>query len=170
MLLRNYIGKRLALYYAQPFESVVGEISRNGDINFVSLLGEWHWRRIHREAYQSQKGQWMTPVELFRPHYSKAFARFIASELLNNQILNNNATICHDSFHIVELGGGRGTNASIILSNLREWYPDLYSKIRYTIVDASPSLHELQQQVMIDSGHDHVECLHADLLDVATGE
>lgn len=97
-----------------------------------SFLGEWHWHRVYRRLYKEQDGQWLTPVELFRPHYSYILANFVAE-----------MTSASDRVHIVELGGGLGTNANLILSQLQRTKPKLYDQVSYTIIDSSQPLMEL---------------------------
>jgi SAM-dependent MidA family methyltransferase len=82
--------------------------------------------------YKEQDGQWLTPVELFRPHYSCILANFVAE-----------TTSASDRVHIVELGGGLGTNANLILSQLQRTKPKLYDQVSYTIIDSSQPLMEL---------------------------
>jgi hypothetical protein len=156
-LVRRYVGKQLAVYYAQPANVVVGT-SGVGNSNLSSLMGEWHWKREFRKIYEEREGHWLTPVELFRPHYSHIVADFCASATMDA-----NAEI-----DIVELGGGRGTNASLILSYLRDEKPEVYSKLTYTLVDSSPSLHRMQREALANSDHaERVRFEHKDLMDVA---
>lgn len=157
MLVRQYLGQRLASYYAQPSRKVVGSISTDG-ISFSSLWGEWHWRREYRRLYQQQEGQWLTPVELFRPYFSNVLANFVY-ETCDTE----------EAVEIVELGGGRGTNANLVLSHLQQTRPEFYERIHsYTIIDSSPSLFELQQETLLNGHHaGKVRFSQKDLLDVA---
>jgi SAM-dependent MidA family methyltransferase len=74
-------------------------------------------------------------------------------------------------FEIVELGGGRGTNANWILSYLQENKPHVYSSLTsYTLVDSSPSLHETQMKRFAGGPHGtKVRFVLKDLVDVAQG-
>lgn len=102
--LRRYIANRLADYYAQPPNHVVGSFSK--DINYKSLLGEWHWKRVCKDLYErDQLGQWLTPVELFRPYYSQVFAEYVAQQLSKEK--SEKGYKCDFSFDIVEMGGGK---------------------------------------------------------------
>ena len=159
MILRRHIGRRLAEYYAQPANQVVGTISTES-VDFQSILGEWHWKRVYGKLYKEQQGQWLTPVELFRPHYSNVLANFIKKEAEGIS-----------EFHVVELGGGRATNARIILDRLQE-SPDVYDRVTsYTIVDASPTLHEYQKNSLQDGKHSHkLNFVLQDLTQVAEGK
>jgi SAM-dependent MidA family methyltransferase len=156
MILRRHIGKRLAAYYAQPANQVVGTIS-NESVDFRQILGEWHWKRIYGRLYKEQQGQWLTPVELFRPHYSNILADFILKESEGQS-----------GIHVVELGGGRANNARLILDRL-QGTPDMYDRLAsYTIVDASPTLHDFQKQALEDGQHSHKLNFHLqDLTEVA---
>ena len=186
MLVRRFIGKRLAEYYAQPSHKVVGrsnelEASRannnnNKTNNLSSLLGEWHWKRFFRRIYDEREGHWLTPVELFQPHYSYILGDFCAQYYdrmakSNSNKNNNNEDDNSVPFEIVELGGGRGTNAEWILSYLKEEKPDVYSSLTsYTLVDSSPSLHKAQMERFLESPHaEKVNFELKDLADVAQG-
>ena len=158
MILRRHIHKLLSQYYQQPHNAVVGSIQSDA-INFKNLLGEWHWRRKFSKLYKEQAGQWLTPVELFRPFYSQILANFIAKEASGAK-----------QVHIVELGGGRGTNAKCILDHLQQNHPDIYNGVQYTIMDSSPTLLELQRKVLLHENSEHDRVVHLksiDMLDVA---
>jgi hypothetical protein len=167
-LVRRYVGKRLAEYYAQPADRVVGRSTTEDSQNLSSLFGEWHWRRVFKRLYEEREGHWLTPVELFRPHYSHILADFCANTTTSveeNDERHNNSNI-----EIVELGGGRGTNASLILSYLQQNKPDVYDRLTYTMVDSSPSLLALQQDTLGSGEHaDKVRFELKDLIDVAEG-
>jgi len=111
---------------------------------------------------------WLTPVELFYPYYSNILSNFI-TESINNNIQHK----YEDVFDIVELGGGRGTNAKAVLNHLNVSHPNMYDRLQsYTIYDTSPTLHELQRKVLIDaSPHaDKVKLVNIDMMDIAEGK
>lgn len=173
IILRRYICKRLNEYYSQPSDSVVGSISNHSStprsgINFTSLLNEWHWKYTYKRLYEEQNGMWLTPVELFYPYYSNILANFITDSI------NNNLQSKHEDnvFDIVELGGGRGTNAKAVLNHLNDSHPEIYDRLQsYTIYDTSPTLHELQRKVLVDdSSHaEKVKLVNIDMMDIAEG-
>ena len=201
MLVRRYIGRRLAEYYAQPSHKVVGRSTEleaakaRGDSKLLSsLLGEWHWKRVFQRIYEEREGHWLTPVELFQPHYSYVLGNFCAqyyeqitktqNDNSNNNSSNEDNTNTNTNintntntpnintpFEIVELGGGRGTNASWVLSYLKENKPDVYASLTsYTLVDSSPSLHKTQMERFLEGPHaDKVRFELKDLMDVAEG-
>ena len=204
MLIRKHIHSLLSSYYKQPHNAVVGSIfnsptyptkNRNitdNPIKFKRLFGEWHWKYIHQRLYKQQIGQWLTPVELFKPYYSQIIANFIAKEVENNHDEkihdNDNKIMCthhnsHDqSLQIVEIGGGRGTNALCILDHLQEKYPNVYDKLdKYIIMDSSPSLLQLMQEILIEGDdcqsenqehrmnrhYNKVNLIQVDMIDIA---
>ena len=134
-------------YYAQPASSVLGSISHQANaatIPFRWLLGEFHWKRRFEQLYKDQRGQWLTPTEVFKPYYSSVIARYIATGLG----LDHNRPLS-----IIELGGGRGTNALSMMDFLEQTFPQLYENTNYTIIDASPTLIELQQETLRTCRH-----------------
>ncbi|KAL9191539.1 hypothetical protein ACHAXT_001245 [Thalassiosira profunda] len=172
-LLRRYLCQRLAEYYAQPADRVVGSVGAKTPrcIDFSSLLNEWHWKRTYRRVYEAQQGQWLTPVELFCPHYSNILANFVSQSM--ETTLHNLHRYDNGVFDVVELGGGRGTNANALLDHLRNCHPEMYDRLQsYTIFDASPTLHELQRSVLIEgSTHsDKVKLKNVDMMNVAEGK
>lgn len=187
MLVRHYIRQRLRDYYAQPSHLVVGSSSgsgsaftndhRSNNLRFRLLLGEWHWKHfIYAKLYRDTPGQWLTPVELFAPHYSHCIAQWIAAvhrqkerewvQLLQSQHQQNQEssepnTKSHTnpvsspvpvSLSILELGAGRGTNALAILDWLQAQFPSLYPRTQYTLLDASQSLHDWQTEQLCVAG------------------
>jgi hypothetical protein len=154
-LVRTYVGKRLADYYAQPADRVVGHSSGVNNSNLSWLLGEFHWRRRFKKLYEEREGHWLTPVELFQPYYSHILANYCldSHSFMTQHPETADSTSCNTGFEIVELGGGRGTNAELILSHLQEKEPDLYDRLTYTIVDSSPSLHKLQRELLEGGEH-----------------
>lgn len=176
--MRRYIHQRLREYYAQPASTVVGSLqleqqqhshpAERTKIPFRTLWGEWHWHRVYGRLYRATAGQWLTPSELFAPHYSYCLANFIVQQHQRQQ-----QTAAHEEpwgLDIVELGGGRGTNAVHILDHLRQAHPALYDRCTYTILDASPTLLPLQRDRLDPTVHaDKFRGAYRDLLHVAEG-
>jgi len=145
MLLRKHVHKLLSTYYQQPHSDVVGSI-QSSPVNFQKILGKWHWQYIHNKLYKNQEGQWLTPVELFKPHYSRVLGNFVASEADKFKEKSD-----YERVQILEIGGGRGTNATLILDQLQNAHPQIYEQVEsYTIMDASPTLLDLMKKVLID--------------------
>ena len=168
MLVRRRVAKLLADYYAQPANRVVGSafLTEGNDINFRSLWGEWHYRRVCARLYAQQEGRWLTSVELMRPFYSQTLGNFVAAQARAHM---EDGTLAQKGFEVVEMGGGRATNASIILSHLQQQHPEVYDRLdSYTLMDASPSLLDLQEETMRSGDHfDKMKFELKDMIDVA---
>lgn len=106
-----------------------------------------------------------------RPFYSQALGNFVAAQARPQIMEDDDATTTphKKSFEVVEMGGGRATNASIILSHLQDHHPDVYDRLdSYTLIDASPSLLELQEETMKAGQHyDKMKFELKDMIDVA---
>jgi hypothetical protein len=163
MLVRHYIAQRLAAYYAQSAQSVVG--STAAPLPLASLWGQWHWMLLYQRLYRQTQGQWLTPVELFQPYYSQVVANYIAA-CCDQTAAGVSST---QSLEIVEFGGGRGTNALHVLDHLQRERPDVYERLdAYQLVDSSSSLHAYQRQVLQKTVHaNKCRFVHQDLLHVA---
>jgi len=162
-LVRRNIGRRLSEYYAQPANSVVGRSAGTESLELSTLWGQWQWRLLLARLYKEREGHWLTPVELFQPHFSYILGDFCLSAVQTSPRQGNDP-----SLEIVELGGGRGTNARHILDYLRTTNPEIYNGLRYTLVDASPTLHQFQRNLFMDSDHrDRISFQCLDLMNVA---
>jgi SAM-dependent MidA family methyltransferase len=178
ILLRKYLCKRLSDYYSQPANAVVGSIESASftrkTIDFSSLINEWHWKRTYKKVYQEQKGMWLTPVELFFPYYSNILANFVSISMMSTMEKHNEED--EGVFDIVELGGGRGTNAVALLDHLRAFHPKVYDRLQsYTIFDTSPTLHKLQKDILLgnnggSSHSDKVKLVNVDMMDIVEGK
>lgn len=90
----------------------------------------------------------MTPVEIFKPYYAQAIAKYMIDVLKGrNQMETFNSS---NPFSLTEVGGGNGSCAVGILDFLRDNYPELYEHTRYEIVDVSKPFHEMQKKVLVN--------------------
>jgi Putative S-adenosyl-L-methionine-dependent methyltransferase len=150
-------------------------------IPFRYLLGEYHWNYIYGKLYRQTSGQWLTPSELFSPYYGQCMALWMIQQIEqrkqhiiqrdSHNKSSRNQKIQHDAvtmtsapsntlstrkvaIEIVELGGGRGTNAIDILDYIyKHHYETIYTNIvSYTVLDSSEPL--LQHQNVAITEHD----------------
>ena len=116
---------------------------------------------------------WLTPVELFFPYYSNILANFVSISMSSTMKKMHNEDE-EGVFDIVELGGGRGTNAVALLDHLRAFHPNVYDRLQsYTIFDTSPTLHKLQKNVLLGDGSSHsdrVKLINVDMMDIVEGK
>ena len=78
-LLRDFLHQALYNrddgYFANDSSPPVGAMSR--PIPFQALLGQEDYARTLARRYDALASQWLTPVEIFKPHYARAVARYI---------------------------------------------------------------------------------------------
>eukprot|EP00588_Corethron_pennatum_P016823 CAMPEP_0194310256 /NCGR_PEP_ID=MMETSP0171-20130528/7183_1 /TAXON_ID=218684 /ORGANISM="Corethron pennatum, Strain L29A3" /LENGTH=408 /DNA_ID=CAMNT_0039063781 /DNA_START=8 /DNA_END=1234 /DNA_ORIENTATION=- len=148
MILRKYIQRRLSAYFSQPENAVIGTLP--SPVDFRSLWGEAHYRRVvaSLRPYAADggddeaAGRWLTPAELFRPHYGRIVGRYISDHF------ERTAAATGRPLRILEIGGGGGTLAASLLDYLAEERPGLYETATYTLMDGSATLLNLQRRTL----------------------
>ena len=135
--LREALYNRTDGYFTQPSNNPVGVMSK--PIPFHALLGQEDYARVLAGRYTQLASQWLTPVEIFRPHYANAIARYILEQHACGQ-LDSSRTGDDDSdsdLTIYELGGGTGTCAANILAHIRDTDPRVFARTKYIGVEVS---------------------------------
>ena len=136
---------------------------------FYNVLGERYTRfedELDRKAPNDARQLWHTPTELFRPHYGEAIARY----LVENYKLSSHPY--HDLI-IYEMGAGNGTLMLNILDYIRDFYPDVYDRTKFKVIEISTALASLQTAQLAKTadsrGHaDHVEIINRSIFDWKT--
>ncbi len=155
-LVRDFIRNSLYAQGKGYFESTDCVYSPPKPIQYRQLLGKSAYLRELDKLYAARTEAWLTPSEIFRPWYSRAIARYILKECEREN---------HTSVNIVEVGGGNGTNANHILDMFRGSAPDLYQKMKYTLVEISSAMAERQKnQVESNHGKERVDVINQDIL------
>ena len=133
-LLRDFIREALYNrtdgYFTQPSRNPVGVMSK--PIPFHALLGQEDYARVLAGRYTQLASQWLTPVEIFRPHYANAIARYILAQHASSGQLDSDSDLT-----IYELGGGTGTCAANILAHIRDADPRVFARTKYVGVEVS---------------------------------
>ena len=168
MLLRDFIDHALysaAAGYFGAGAPVVGGLSE--PLAFASMEGETEYRDALAKAYSPSSGRaWLTPVEVFSPHYGRAIGRAT--------IERHEALYPREPLQMLEVGGGNGTCAVDLLSLLREQRPALYANCRYVLLEISPRLAEAQRANLHAAGHAavcevHQQCARRWAVEAAAG-
>ena len=132
-LLRDFIREALYNrtdgYFTQSSRNPVGVMSK--PIPFHTLLGQEDYARVLAGRYTQLASQWLTPVEIFRPHYANAIARYILAQHAYAQLDSDS------DLTIYELGGGTGTCAANILAHIRDTDPRVFARTKYIGVEVS---------------------------------
>ena len=126
-------------------------------IDFNNLWGVGEYRKAVAELYRDSNEAWLTPVEVFAPHYSEALARYI----LNSPFFRKK------ELEIYEIGGGSGSNALHILNYLKKEVPEVYIKTKYTLIEISPVLAEQQRKRVAAVHPQQCTVLNQDILTFA---
>lgn len=101
---------------------------------FKDYIGMGSYKKHVNSIYKESPGSWITPVELFKPHYARSLLEWVLSRSSGKPI------------HIMEIGGGTGTCALNILDALYFQHPNLYKKSKYTILEFAEKLSTMQTQ------------------------
>ena len=157
-LLRDFLREALYNrddgYFANASSPPVGAMSR--PIPFQALLGQEDYARTLARRYDALASQWLTPVEIFKPHYARAVARYILrahkAELdasLDDDDERRRRRVGKTSpLRIYELGGGTGTCAAGILAHIRDDDPTVFASTEYVGVEISPTLAKMQRETV----------------------
>lgn len=150
VLLRDHVGRILGDPEAGYFSArpeVVGKVDE--PLSFKTMVGRSGYEYKVRELYESKGSSWLTPVELFQPHYGEALARYVLSDFSARQDASDGAP---SSLRICEVGGGNGTLAANVLDYVREASETVYETMSYTVLDVSKALCERQEELVLSRG------------------
>ena len=139
-LRRGYFNKEGIIYSPPP-------------VDFKNFVGIAAYKKHVSLLYTQNPGSWLTPVELFKPHYSLGIMEWMI------ETRKKLGSSCNAPLHIVELGAGTGACAMNILDGLQWKHPDLYKTTKYTIMEYSQKLAHIQNEKLSRFHGDHVHCL-----------
>lgn len=162
----GYFSKQVVIF--SPGDSFDFGKLRNG-AEFDNLLGQRYTEfedRLDEESLNDTRQLWHTPTELFRPYYGEAIARYLVE----------NYKLSHHPYHdlvIYEMGAGNGTMMLNILDYIRDFYPDVYDRTQFKVIEISAALASLQlsqlNQSAFAKGHaEHVEIINRSVFDWKT--
>lgn len=114
--------------------------------------------KLDAHSLDESRQLWHTPTELFRPYYGEAIARYLVT----------NYRLMSDPFHdliIYEMGAGNGTLMLNILDYIRDFYPDVYERTQFKVIEISSALASLQATQLTKTassrGHaEHIEIIN----------
>ena len=146
MLLRDFLTK--ALYdkkdgYFARAAVPVGTIAE--PIAFSSLLGADDYARALDLRYRRLAKQWLTPVEIFKPHYAEAVARYVLHRYRQEDESRGYP------LRVYEIGGGAGTHAAGFLRYVRKHAPAVFAKTEFTSVEISDALAATARRAVRDA-------------------
>ncbi|EJU03655.1 DUF185-domain-containing protein [Dacryopinax primogenitus] len=165
MLVRDFIADALynPNYGYFPKQAVI--LSSPEPFDFPSLKNSDEFNSMVARTYATDdtgprtligRQLWHTPTELFKPWYGSAIAQCLTADYMLKYFP-------YEDFIIYEVGGGNGTLARNILDFVRDYYPDIYERTSYRIIEISPQLAEIQKQ-QLKQEHENVEVIIKDIL------
>lgn len=142
-------------YFMRRGSAVVGALPR--PLQFGDFTGEPGYRAALRQAYDELGTSWLTPSEIFRPHYANALADAFAQshEARHKQPPSGAEGAAQAApLDIYEVGGGSGGVARDILRRLRARHPAAFRAVRYRAIEISPQLARRQEKTVAEGGAD----------------
>ena len=148
---------------------MIEEISLEGPLTFARFMDLALYDQSHGYYMTSSMGQ----AESSRDRIGWEGDFYTAPELspilahtLVRQVVDIDAQLGHPSlFTMVEMGGGNGTFAADFLQQCQTLSPDLFNRLRYTLVERSPNLQSLQvsriQQLLGSCPENRVTWVHS---------
>lgn len=162
----GYFSKKVVIFSpGEPFEF---NLMANEAV-FQKLLGQRYTEfedKLDARSPDESRQLWHTPTELFRPYYGEAIARYLVTNYKTFLVANYN--LMNDPFPdliIYEMGAGNGTLMLNILDYIRDFYPDVYVRTQFKVIEISSALASLQAAQLTKSassrGHaEHVEIIN----------
>ena len=120
-----------------------------GAIDFKTLRGQDDYFSELNRRYAKLGAQWLTPGEIFAPHYADALAKYVLDEHRGDETDDGKL----EELRVYEIGGGSGTFASGFLDAVKREAPEVYKRIVYTSIDISARLNEAQSARVRVAGH-----------------
>jgi hypothetical protein len=159
----GYFSKQAVIFSpGEPFDF------RNirDELQFNRILGHRYTEfedKLDEKAHDDTRQLWHTPTELFRPYYGEAIARYLVE----------NYKLSYHPYHdliIYEMGAGNGTLMLNILDYIRDFYPDVYDRTKFKVIEISSALAALQTSQLKKTadarGHaHHVEIINRSIFD-----
>lgn len=143
-LLRDYIEQSLYHatkgYFSNSTPPILPSLSKTTSLN--ALRDQQAYQLDVSSVYRRHDHGWMTPVQLFSPHLSNAIANRILHTSSNKEEEDEDGLI-----HVIEIGPGVGTLAKDILNYMPH---RILKRLRYSLVEISPTLSRLQASALSD--------------------
>jgi hypothetical protein len=146
-LLRNHLGRALVGDVSSGYfnKAVVARLAQ--PLDFRRMNGESEYRQVIAKHYETSRRAWLTPVEIFQPHYAEA----IGDSMLRR---HRDTFGADEPLRICEVGGGTGTAAISLLHWLRRTSPRDYERCSYVLLEPSALLAQVQTKRLRDEGLD----------------
>lgn len=128
-------------YFTNPQNIQLGQLA--APIKFSNLLGYSDYTEQLNINYPKHK--FLTPSEIFRPFYGMTMARYVRSQQQKHNL---------DKIRVVEIGSGMGGQADSFLMYFKNYEPELYPDIEYTLLEISPTLMKKSKTLLYSNHRD----------------
>lgn len=140
-------------------QKILKEIQKKGKITFA--------RFMEMALYDPEEGYYTSakdPIGWWGDYYTSPevhplFGRLIAKQLI--QMLHTVAAM--GPVTLIEMGAGKGLLSRDVLDGLKQQDPALFDRIRYIIIERSPSMMARQQSMLLQKGLDRKVVQYASL-------
>lgn len=142
----GYFSKRANIF---RWDEPPNFTSMKDELDFMDRVAALYAQLEPKSAHLTIEGTqqvWHTPVELFRPWYGHAVAKYIVSKHREQP---------GKDLVIFEVGGGNGTMMANIMDFIRDNEPELYPRTRYTIIEISEQLSRQQAKLLAEARAKH---------------
>ncbi len=133
---------------SQLYQEIINRITANPEkrITFaeymdLTLYHPEYGYYSHKATNLGKEGDFFTSV-----HLGADFGEMLAIQFFQMWEILGQPT----EFFLIEMGAGQGYLAADILNYIKQKYPDFFQILKYTIVEKSPELKQLQQKLLID--------------------
>lgn len=156
-LLRNHLARALvgdgrSGYFSKD---VIAQLAH--PLDFRAMNSEREYRQALAAEYSRNGRAWLTPVEIFQPHYAEAIGRSMLRR-------HERAYGADEPLRVCEIGGGTGTAAVSILRWLQRSAPREYERCRYLLLEPSERNAQMQANRLRAAGvpAHRAEVVHAE--------
>lgn len=132
------------------YQIIEGKIQSHGDMTFADFMADCLYYPEHG-YYTSHRDRIGKQGDFF----TSSSVHALYGGLIALQLQEMDQLLGAEQFIVVEQGAGEGHLAKDILDALQLEAPELYSRIRYRLVEVSPDNRQRQQEQLSD----HAECI-----------
>ena len=132
------------------YQIIEGKIQSHGDMTFADFMADCLYYPEHG-YYTSHRDRIGKQGDFF----TSSSVHALYGGLIARQLQEMDQLLGAEQFIVVEQGAGEGHLAKDILDALQLEAPELYSRIRYRLVEVSPDNRQRQQEQLSD----HAECI-----------
>lgn len=155
------VGRGMTLEPGKPalIQKILKEILEAGKITFA--------RFMEMALYDSEEGYYTSakdPIGWWGDYYTSPEVHSLFGRLIAKQLIPMLRTVAATGpVTLIEMGAGTGLLSRDVLEGLKQQDPVLFDRIRYIIIERSPSIMARQQSILLQKGLDRKVVQYASL-------